>query len=71
MVTGGNSPPAVRVEDTAPTSGGHDGCDPAAEGEPHERSSCAGSLPDGLGGEPAQDDFEARVERLSALRILR
>ena len=24
-----------------------------------------------LGGEPAQDDVEARVERLSALRILR
>lgn len=29
------------------------------------------SLPDGLGWEPAQHDFDAGVERLSALRILR
>jgi hypothetical protein len=30
----------------------------------------AGSLADALGGEPAQDDFEAWLDRLTTLRIL-
>jgi hypothetical protein len=69
---GGNSPPVVRVLGRAPTSGRRerDGADHGAEGEPHERRPLLAPCP-GLRGETAQHDFEAWVERLSALRIFR